>query len=106
MASKSKSVNPNKSMHDSNFGNAAAGQRNASPGGIPLPKTPLRNTGLGASKYGGQDPNVNISMTENVTRKEITYVEEDNSPDYLLPSNGGYNPKKKTEFIEERTEQI
>lgn len=26
---------------------------------------------------------------------------EDNSPDYLLPSNGGYNPKPKTVFVEE-----
>ena len=35
------------------------------------------------------------------TVKEITYMEEDNSPDYLLPSNGGYNPKQKTIFQEE-----
>ena len=28
-------------------------------------------------------------------------MEEDNSPDFLLPSNGGYNPKQKTMFVEE-----
>ena len=33
--------------------------------------------------------------------KEITYWEDDDNPDYLLPSNGGYNPKQKTIFEEE-----
>ena len=30
-----------------------------------------------------------------ITTKEVTYWEEDENPDYLLPSNGGYNPKQK-----------
>ena len=42
-----------------------------------------------------------ISPQNKKTVKEITYMEEDNSPDFLLPSNGGYNPKQKTMFVEE-----
>ena len=40
------------------------------------------------------------------TVKEITYMEEDNSPDYLLPSNGGYNPKQKSMYVEEEEEEV
>ena len=36
-----------------------------------------------------------------IRRREVTYLEEDNSPDYLLPSNGGYNPKHKSIFVED-----
>jgi hypothetical protein len=36
-----------------------------------------------------------------IRRREVTYLEEDNSPDYLLPSNGGYNPKQKSIFVED-----
>ena len=40
------------------------------------------------------------------TVKEITYMEDDNSPDYLLPSNGGYNPKQKSMYVEEEEEVV
>ena len=29
---------------------------------------------------------------------EVRFMEKDNSPDILLPSNGGYNPKIKSIF--------
>lgn len=32
---------------------------------------------------------------------EIKYTIEDSSPDILMPSNGGYNPKQKSMFVEE-----
>ena len=33
-------------------------------------------------------------------------MEDDNSPDYLLPSNGGYNPKQKSMYVEEEEEVV
>ena len=41
-----------------------------------------------------------VGKTVKTTRK-FTYMEEDESPEYLLPSNGGYNPKAKSIFTEE-----
>ena len=43
----------------------------------------------------------NPSPPNKKTVKEITYMEEDFGPDFLLPSNGGYNPKRKTMYVEE-----
>ena len=47
---------------------------------------------------------ISVGKTIKTTRK-VTYIEEDNSPEYLLPSNGGYNPKAKSIFVEEETEE-
>ena len=46
-------------------------------------------------------------MVETKTKKRHTKttVIEDNSPDYLLPSNGGYNPKVKSIYIDEEEEE-
>ena len=39
-------------------------------------------------------------------RRAVHYTEEDNSPDYLLPSNGGYYPKQRTDFMEETQDAV
>ena len=42
----------------------------------------------------------NAVLQKKTTMKEIKIMMQDNSPDYLLPSNGGYNPKEKSIFVE------
>ena len=43
-------------------------------------------------------------MDKNASKKktytEIKYMEKDDGPEYLMPSNGGYNPKQKSMFME------
>lgn len=48
----------------------------------------------------------NKDRRSSVHIKETTYWEDDDHPDYLLPSNGGYNPKKKTVYDESREVSI
>lgn len=38
-----------------------------------------------------------------ITKRRIDYTEDDWGPDFLLASNGGYNPKQKTIYAEEET---
>lgn len=38
-----------------------------------------------------------------ITKRRIDYTEDDWGPDFLLASNGGYNPKEKTIYAEEET---
>lgn len=45
-----------------------------------------------------------VSYGKRVITKSYEVVEEDLSPEYLLPSNGGYNPKTKSMFIEAEIE--
>lgn len=42
-----------------------------------------------------------VTVGKKVTRTKIEYIDEDNGPDYLLPSNGGLNPKAKSMWVEE-----
>eukprot|EP00353_Schmidingerella_taraikaensis_P000264 CAMPEP_0185598072 /NCGR_PEP_ID=MMETSP0434-20130131/81772_1 /TAXON_ID=626734 ORGANISM="Favella taraikaensis, Strain Fe Narragansett Bay" /NCGR_SAMPLE_ID=MMETSP0434 /ASSEMBLY_ACC=CAM_ASM_000379 /LENGTH=134 /DNA_ID=CAMNT_0028226969 /DNA_START=1367 /DNA_END=1768 /DNA_ORIENTATION=- len=46
-----------------------------------------------------------VSIGKKITTRKVEFTEEDPSPDYLLPSNGGYNPKQKTMFLEEEEEE-
>lgn len=82
---------------------SVGGRLSASPsGGILTGRNDFTSAtnGLSSRRQGGD-----ISVEEEVetykVRKEVTYMEEDNSPDYLLPSNGGYNPKKKSVYVDE-----
>ena len=50
--------------------------------------------------------NKDMQRRSSVHVKETTYWEDDDHPDYLLPSNGGYNPKKKTLYDESREVSI
>ena len=45
-----------------------------------------------------------VSVGKRVVTRSYEVVEEDLSPEYLLPSNGGYNPKTKSMFIEAEIE--
>ena len=38
-----------------------------------------------------------------LTKRRLDYTEDDWGPEYLLASNGGYNPKQKTIYQEEET---
>ena len=42
-----------------------------------------------------------VSIGKKMTTRKIEYTEDDESPDYLLPSNGGYNPKQKSMWLED-----
>ena len=57
-----------------------------------VPKLPKIGVGEGAA------------MDRVVKRREIRRRIEDDGLEFLLPSNGGYNPKESTEFVEEREE--
>ena len=58
---------------------------------------------------GGKLPKIGVSegaaMDRVVKRREIRRRIEDDGLEFLLPSNGGYNPKEATEFVEEVEER-
>ena len=44
------------------------------------------------------------ALSLKLTEKEIKTFEDDDGPKYLLPSNGGYNPKQRSIFVQEQEE--
>lgn len=60
----------------------------------------------GESQGSFMGSNKDMQRRSSVHIKETTYWEDDDHPDYLLPSNGGYNPKKKTIYDESREVSI
>ena len=61
-------------------------------------KAVQRNFAGIASKSESSDEIVRVG--KKVTRR-FTVVEDDDSPEYLLPSNGGYNPKQKSMYVDD-----